>query len=291
MIRLDELTREYREAGALNGLFAIHSVLDERTFFTKSGQLLQFVHVAGVDHECLDHPQLERVARRFEAALRAFTGAFRIYQILCKRDGAYLPNEPPANPTVREAVTSRIEHLRAKADSLYTLDIHFAIAYDPGLGKRDLGVRLRTALGHPRQAATDWLSQSAAISILDSDLDRAILTLTQKVNSFILQLRDAVKLEAVNAEAGFQVLARVLNYTPFKTETLQLHGEQDLDYQLANSVLECHRDHLRLDNYYVRVLTRSKRRPRRRTPIYSGASKKSTAISSPSLNGSAKTIS
>ena len=255
MIRLDRMTKEYREAGALHSLIGVHAALDERTFLTKSGQILQFLRVAGVDHECLDHPQLEQVARRFEAALRVFTGAFRLYQIMLKRGHAELPFEPPANPTVREAVRNRIEHLRAKADSLFTLDLHFAIAYDPALGKRDLGSHLGAALKHPHRAATELLSQSKTLRILETDLIRAIQTLSTKVTSFAVQLRDAVDLEILTVETAFQVLARMLNYAPYKTEALRLHAAEDLDFQLANSALECHRDHLRLDDYHVRVLT------------------------------------
>jgi type IV secretion system protein VirB4 len=79
MIRLDRMTKEYREAGALHSLIGVQAALDERTFLTKSGRILQFLRIAGADHECLDHAQLEQVARRFEAALRVFTSAFRLY--------------------------------------------------------------------------------------------------------------------------------------------------------------------------------------------------------------------
>jgi type IV secretion system protein VirB4 len=255
MIRLDELTREYREAGALNGLIAIHAVLDERTFLTKGGQILQVVRITGVDHECLDHPQLEQISRRFEAAMRVFTGTFRLYQIMLKRDHAELPFEPPANPIVREAARNRIDYLRAKADSLYTVDLCLAVVYDPGLGNRDIANRLRTAFQHPRKAVADWFSQTATVSILDRDLDRGVQTLTNKVNSFAVQLRDVVDLEVLDTQTAFQIFARLLNYAPFKTDALRLHGTQDLDFQLANSTLECHRDHLRLDDYHIRVLT------------------------------------
>ena len=255
MIRLDELTKEYRESGALNGLIAVHSVLDERTFLTKGGQILQILRVAGVDHECLDHPQLEQVARRFEAAVHAFTGGFRIYQIMLKRDRAELSSEEPANPTVREAVRNRIDYLRSKADTLYTLDVAIAVVFDAGLRKSNLGSRIRDVLEKPRRAAMDWLSQSSAVEILQSDLARAVETLTHKVDSVAIQLRDVVALDILSADAAFQLLGRLLNYAPYKTDSLRLHSTESIGFQLANSSLECHRDHLLLDDYHVRVLT------------------------------------
>src|SRR5258708_10203016 len=104
MTCVEEITKEYREAGALNGLIALHSTVDDRTFLTKAGHLLQVLRVEGVDHECLDHAQLDQIARRFEAALRTLPGTFRLYQLMLKRDHAPLPSSEPANPTVREAV-------------------------------------------------------------------------------------------------------------------------------------------------------------------------------------------
>lgn len=254
MIRLDELTREYRESGALNGLIGIQSVLDERTFLTKSGQIAQILRVSGVDHECLDHPQVEQVVQRFDAALRMFTGAFRIYQIMLKRDHAELPTEEPVNPTVREAVRNRTDYLRSKADTLYSLDLAMAFVYDPGLGKPDLAGRIRSVLQRPRNAM-DWLSQSSALTILETDLMRAVEVLTNKVNSFAVQLRDVVSLEILSTDGALQLLGRLLNYAPYKSSSLSMHSTEDIGFQLANSALECHRDHLQLDNYHVRVLT------------------------------------
>ena len=66
MTCIDEITREYREAGALNGLISIHSTVDDWTFLTKAGHLLQVLRVEGADHECLDHPQLDHIARRLD---------------------------------------------------------------------------------------------------------------------------------------------------------------------------------------------------------------------------------
>ena len=43
--------------------------IDERTFLTKSGDLLMVLSARGVDYECLDPAQLDQIARRFESAL------------------------------------------------------------------------------------------------------------------------------------------------------------------------------------------------------------------------------
>src|SRR5579862_8900054 len=132
MVSYRDITKEYREAGAMNGLISLYSVVDDHTFLTKGGHLVQVLSLRGVDHECLDHPELDHIARRFEAAMRIFTGPFRVYQLMLKRDHASLPSYDYPNPTVREAVRSRIEHLRTKADALYSVELFLVIVYEAG---------------------------------------------------------------------------------------------------------------------------------------------------------------
>jgi type IV secretory pathway VirB4 component len=40
--------------------------------FTKGGDLGTVIRLEGVDAECLDHPQIDQMAPRFETALRMF---------------------------------------------------------------------------------------------------------------------------------------------------------------------------------------------------------------------------
>jgi len=47
----------------------------------------------------------------------------------------------------------------------------------------------------------------------------------------------------------------LLNYAPYKAEAASLAFDQFVDFQACGSSLECHRDHLRLDNYFVQALT------------------------------------
>ena len=50
-------------------------------------------------------------------------------------------------------------------------------------------------------------------------------------------------------------MRRLLNYTPYKADAASLAFDQFVDFQMTGSSLECHRDHLMLDNYYVQALT------------------------------------
>ena len=111
MIRLDSIAQEFREARPLSELISVHTAVDEHSFITKGGHLLTVLRVTGVDHECLDHPQLDHVARRFEAALRSLPGNFRLYQLMLKRDHAPLPHQDYADATIRRIIENRIDYL------------------------------------------------------------------------------------------------------------------------------------------------------------------------------------
>jgi type IV secretion/conjugal transfer VirB4 family ATPase len=245
-----DIRKEYREAGALNELIGIYAAVDEHTFLTKSGHVLQALRVQGADQECLDPAQLDYIARRFEAAMRIFPASFRIYQILLKRDHAPLPHEEHRNRMMREAIRNRIEYLEAKAADLYTLDLFFVIEYEANLGNRSA-----SALQRPVETIAKWFSETKTLCVLEEHLTRAVAALATKVNSFLVQLRDLVGMELLRVEDAFQVFAWLLNYAPYKSDCLPLHSYEDIDWQLASSALECHRGHLLLDNYYVRVLT------------------------------------
>jgi hypothetical protein len=51
------------------------------------------------------------------------------------------------------------------------------------------------------------------------------------------------------------VLRRLVNYTPYKADAVALKYDTHLDFYLSDSALECHRDHLRVDDVDVKVLT------------------------------------
>lgn len=255
MVRLSEITKTYREAGAMNGLISLYSAIDEHTFLTKGGQVLQMLRVHGVDHECLDHPQLDQIARRFEAAMRIFPNTFRVYQLMMKRDHAVLPHQDYANATVQQAVRNRVEYLDAKADALYTLDVVFVIVNEANLAERAVANGFVRALSEPWRAASAWLSRGRTLEVAEADLQRARDILANKVGSFIVQLRDVAGIDLLGAEDAFRVFAGLLNYAPYKSDVLKLRSSEGIDYQLANSALECHRNHLAVDDYFVRVLT------------------------------------
>jgi type IV secretion system protein VirB4 len=75
------------------------------------------------------------------------------------------------------------------------------------------------------------------------------------VEGFALQLKDVVPLKRLDINESFFFLRRLVNLAPHKVEGPALAYDEFVDYQLCDSALECHRDHLRLDDYYLKVLT------------------------------------
>ena len=85
-----------------------------------------------------------------------------------------------------------------------------------------------------------------------SDAEAALL---QKARSFILQVSDFLPVRMLDKQEAFRVLKRTLNFRPDKLELAKLKYDTFLDYYLPESPIECHRGHLRVDDYYVKVLT------------------------------------
>ena len=107
----------------------------------------------------------------------------------------------------------------------------------------------------PLAALRQRLSDKSTIALFEENLNRAREVLTNKVLSFVVQLQDPFRLEVLDKERAFRFLRRLLNYAPYKADHVRLKYNQFVDFQACESQLECHRDHLRLDDFYVQALT------------------------------------
>jgi len=237
-------------------LVNLFGFVDPQTFLTKSGDLGVLVEVRGLDYECLDAGQLNHVARRFEATLKVFDERFRVYQYLVKRDDPAIPCEDDAHePVLQRAVASRVAHLRAKAARLYSLDTYFVVLHERSQREQGLAEALSTAANRPLSAIRNAFSRGRRSDTLGAELDRARETLTNRVDSFLIQLSDIVDARVLDKDEAFRFLRRLLNYSRRSDAPARLKHDVFLDYFLCDEPLECHRDHLRLDAQYVKVMT------------------------------------
>ena len=258
MLRLARIVKNYQEAGALNGQVNLYGFVSDQVFLTKSGELGVILEMHGVDYECLDGSSIDGLTKRLESAFRLFDENYRIYQYLFKRSNPGIPYQLYGNPIVDAAILNRIGYLASKSDKLYSLSLYYVIFFAGSRTARTIGSVLAQVPERPFEALAElraWFSTQKHVVLQDRELMRAESILLQKTRSFLLQISDFVSVRMVGKEDAFRVLTQILNFAPHKIEHARLKHDTFLDYYLSGSHLECHRGHLRVDDYYVRVLT------------------------------------
>jgi len=263
MFKIDSITKDWKEAGAFMAQVNLYGFWDEHCFLTKSGDLGCALKVGGmIDAEGLDHAGRDYVVKRLEAALRSLDEKTRLYQVLFRHNRPTIPHAEYTNPLVRAAVEQRAGFLAAKADRLYSVEIFWIVMVDGSYAKTGLLHALSQLPQHPRSALGMFgrdlralLSGSKERTLLYEQIERDRMRLEQKAKSLSGQLSDLIEIELLGAEKTFRLVRRFVNFCPLKIEQSKLHGMRHLDWQMCDSELEAHRGHLRLDDFYVRVLT------------------------------------
>ena len=258
MLKLQRIFKNYQETGAFNEQVNLYGFIDSNVFLTKSGELGVILEVRGVDYECLDGASIDGLTKRLESALKLFDENYRIYQYLFKRNNETIPYKLYGNPVVDTAIKNRIAYLAAKADTLFSLSVYYVIFFEGSRPKRKIGSALAKFPEQPVQALGEiwaYFSTRKQVVFLDREITKAQATLLQKAQSFILQVSDFLTVRLLDKQEAFRILKKTLNFAPDKLELAKLKYDTFLDYYLCESHLECHRGHLRLDDYYVRVLT------------------------------------
>ncbi|MGH9162291.1 MAG: VirB4 family type IV secretion system protein, partial [Vicinamibacteraceae bacterium] len=251
MIALRRFFRDYAEAGAFNTLVNLYGYLDEHLFMTKSGAIGAVFALRGVDYECLEPQERARVRDRWETAARVFDERHHLYQYLLKRGGPSLHPTHATHPAAQEALQERRTWFNAQRDNLSDIQLYAVVVYDPP--QHITLTRTRDVLRSPLATLHTWFSERGTHTMLASALTQAEVTLRRKLDTWQAQLADTVAPRLLGQDESFALFRTLLNYNPSKHHT-RCHYPVHLDYFLADSTLECHRDHLRLDDAYVRVL-------------------------------------
>jgi type IV secretion/conjugal transfer VirB4 family ATPase len=258
MLRLARIVKNYEEAGALNGQINLYGFLSDQVFLTKSGELGVILEVRGVDYECLDGSSIDALSKRLESAFRLFDENYRIYQYLFKRNNPGIPYKLYGNAIVDAAILNRIRYLESKSDKLFSLSLYYVVLFAGSRTARTITSLLAEIPERPLEALSElraWFSTQKQIVLQDRELSRAESILLQKTRSFLLQVQDFVSVRMVDKQDAFRVLTQILNFAPQKIEHARLKHDTFLDYYVCGSHLECHRGHLRVDDYYVKVFT------------------------------------
>jgi type IV secretion system protein TrbE len=257
MLRLDRVIKPWQEAAALCDHINLYGFWNETTFLTKSGDLGMVLSVTGVDYECLDHAEQEYAAKRLEAALKSFGPGIHVYQYLFKTNRPEIPFASYNDPVVQTAVDQRRRFFEEKADRLFQIEIYYCILLEGARSKTGLRAAFAQLFRDPAGALNELRTQftnSGTKTLLRAQIERALGQLGQRVQAFMQQLADFVHIEVLNQEGQFRLFRRLLNYDDWRIAGTPKHT-QFLDYQAVNSNIEAERDHLRVGDHYVRVLT------------------------------------
>lgn len=254
-MRMARILKDYREAGTVSGLLALWGFVDEHAFMTKAGALGVVYRLEGADYECLDHAERRTIAHRFERALRQLDESFRVYQYLIKRSAAPIAAERHSHPLVDQALADRATHFDARGDLLFELDLFLVVLYEGWRAQPTPAKSLVGALKAPLAAARRSLSAREAADNLDAELARALALLHQKSDAFVTQFADEVRPALLSKADAFRMLRQLVNYAPHKISSIALKHDAYLDVHLADSGIDCHRGHLEIDGYAVKVLT------------------------------------
>jgi len=257
MLNLKRVFKSYEETGSLNAMVNLFGFIGPHVFLTKSGDVGIVLELQGVDYECLDAPAIDGFTKRLESALRLFDENYRVYQLLFKRNRQAIPHTFCGKAVVDTAIRNRIAYFAAKSDNLFSLSIYFVVLLTAISTRQSLASSLFDFGRNPRRSLAELrthFSSQAFVRLDEVQLTRAKATLRRKVESFRTNVSDFVSARILGKDEAFVVLKRTLNFDPLKLDSAKLKHDTFLDYYLCESQLECHRSHLRVDDFFVKVL-------------------------------------
>jgi len=194
------------------------------------------------------------VTHRMEAALRQLDERTRVYQYLIKRTVDPFVAPVCAEPVAQEALSRRTVYLNERRGDLYQLAQYLVLLHEPTFRVRT-STRLERFWREPREALRTWLSTDRSLKLLESELDHAIDRLDHKAQSFESQLADFTPTRLARPDA-FRFFRQLVNYdTSVLAATTVSAPDAYLDYFVADSPVDCHRDHLMVGSQLVKVLS------------------------------------
>ncbi len=257
MLRVAKVIKSWKESAALNDHINLYGFWNETAFLTKSGDVGMVLSVPGVDYESLDRAEQEYAVKRLEAALKAFGPGFHVYQYLFKANRPDVPFAKYDDPIVEAAIEQRRKFFEAKRDHLYQVEIFYCILLEGARSKNGVGAAFSQLFRDPAGAIGELKAQFTndnMKTLLRSQIERDVACLDQRVQAFARQLADFMQIEVLNPQGQFTFFRRLLNFDDWRVAG-KPQSTQFLDYQVVNSNIEAERDHLRVGDHIVRVLT------------------------------------
>jgi type IV secretion system protein VirB4 len=254
MVRLSRILRDYSDAGGVNTLVSLWGFVDDATFLTKAGHVGVVYSLRGVDVDGLMHAQRRALTHRMEAALRQLDERSRVYQYVIKRSVEPFVVPPCAEGFAGEALARRTAYLNDRRRDLYHLAQYVVLVHEQAPRAR-ASTRLERIWREPREALQRWLSTQRSLTLLESELDHALSVLEHKAEAFESQLAD-FGLQRLGRTDAFPFFRQLVNYDrAVLSATTSNPPVSYLDYFVADSPVDCHRDHLMVGSQAVKVLS------------------------------------
>ena len=257
MLKLSKTLKPWREAGSLNAQVSLYGFWNEHVTLTKSGDVLMVLRVPGIDYESLDSQEQQYAVKRLESALKAFGEGFHVYQYLFKTNRPEIPFAEYGDPLIDAAVSQRREFFEAKRDRMYRVEISYAILLEGQRSKQGFGAALKRMPTDPQGGWREFRAQFASDSmkvLVGAQIDADAQKLASRVEAFVRQLSDFMEIEALDQQGQFTFFRRLLNFDGWRIAG-KPKSAQFLDYQTVNSDIEAERNHLRVGDHYLRLLT------------------------------------
>lgn len=258
MLNLKRILKNYEEVGSLNAMINLFGFVGPHVFLTKSGEVGVVLEMEGVDYECLEASAVDTLTKRLESALRLFDENYRVYQFLFKRNRRAIPHSFCGKPIVDAAIRDRVAYFEEKSKSLFSLSIYLVVLCPALAARRSLAGALLEFPNNPERSWAELAAQfftNSSVHLDAIEMGKAESALEQKVESFRTQVSDFVSVRLLGKQDAFRMLKGMLNFDPLKLKAAELKHDTFLDYYLCESHLECHRTYLRMDDYFVKVLT------------------------------------
>jgi type IV secretion system protein VirB4 len=257
MLNLARVIKPWKEADALSAHINLYGFWTETAFLTKSGDLGMVLSVTGVDYESLDNDEQQYAVKRLESALKSFGEGFHVYQYLFKTNRPKIPFATYDDELIDAAIDQRRQYFESKRDRLYEVELFYVIVLEGARSKTGILSALarmpRDPQGAIRELKAQFTNDNMKV-LLRKQIDTDMVRLEQCVQNFTRHLADLMPIEAQGQQAQFSFLRRLLNFDDWRIAG-KPQSTQYLDYQVVNSNIEAERDHLRVGDHFVRILT------------------------------------
>lgn len=254
MVKIARILRDYSEAGGVNTLLPLWGFVDDHTFMTKAGHVGLVYRLRGIDVDGLTQSQRRALTHRMEAALRQSDERCRLYQYLVKRTVGQFVAPICAEPVAQEALSRRTAYLNERRQELYEI-AQYVVLLREDTTHGQVSSRLEGVWREPREALRRWLSTHHSLKLLEAELDDSVARLLHQAESFESQLVDFGLARLARSEA-FRFFRQLVNYDePTLAAVPASTPGAYLDYFVADSAVECHRDHLMVGSRRVKVLS------------------------------------